>query len=78
MLSEQQTYKVKTVRVKPGFRLSYQRHKKRAEHWFIVEGHGEVTLDGIKHRVQAGQGITFGVGVLHRIQNVGVQELVFV
>ncbi len=76
MLSAEQTHKVKTIGVKPGFRLSYQRHEKRAEHWFIVEGQGEVTLEGIKHHVQSGEGITFGVGVLHRIQNIGLQELV--
>ncbi|MEV0342617.1 hypothetical protein AB0H49_26680 [Nocardia sp. NPDC050713] len=42
-----------TITVKPGQRLSYQRHQRRAERWFIVAGEGIVTLDGIEHKVQA-------------------------
>ena len=36
-------HKVKRIVVHPGKRLSYQRHAKRAEHWFIVSGtaHGD-------------------------------------
>jgi mannose-6-phosphate isomerase len=39
-------HKVKRIVVHPGKRLSYQRHAKRAEHWFIVSGTAQVTLDG--------------------------------
>ena len=39
-------HKVKRLVVHPGKRLSYQRHSKRAEHWFIVAGTATVTLDG--------------------------------
>jgi mannose-6-phosphate isomerase len=46
VLQESATHKVKCIWMKPGTRLSYQRHKHRAEHWFIVQGTGEVTIDG--------------------------------
>ena len=36
-------HKVKRLVVHPGKRLSYQRHSKRAEHWFIVSGTATVT-----------------------------------
>ena len=39
-------HKVKRIVVTPGKRLSYQLHAKRAEHWFIVAGTAQVTLDG--------------------------------
>ena len=34
--------KVKELTVEPGQRLSMQRHKDRAEHWFVAEGSAEV------------------------------------
>ena len=46
VLQESSTHKVKCIWMKPGSRLSYQRHKHRAEHWFIVQGTGEVTING--------------------------------
>jgi len=46
VLQEGATYKVKSIHVAVGKRLSYQRHQKRSEHWYINQGNGEVTLDG--------------------------------
>ena len=48
-------HKVKRIVVHPGKRLSYQRHAKRAEHWFIVAGTAQVTLDGRVIEVAAGR-----------------------
>jgi mannose-6-phosphate isomerase len=62
----------------PGKRLSYQRHKFRAEHWFIVAGSAEVTIDGEVKQLGAGQSVDFGIGVAHRIANVGDNDVIFV
>ena len=78
VLQENPTHKVKCIWVLPGKRLSYQRHKFRAEHWFIVKGDGEVTIDGASKRVRAGDSVDFGIGVAHRIANIGVTDLIFV
>lgn len=78
VLQETSTHKVKCIWVNPGKRLSYQRHQKRAEHWFIVSGDADVTIDGATRRVGAGDTVEFGIGVLHRIHNIGEDELVFV
>ena len=78
VLQESSTHKVKCIWVAPGKRLSYQRHQKRAEHWFIVTGEGEVTLDGETIRVSAGSSVDVPMGSLHRIHNVGTEELIFV
>ncbi len=64
--------------MKPGTRLSYQRHKHRAEHWFIVQGRGEVTIDGQISQVKPGDTVEFKVGVLHRLANTGKDEIIFV
>ena len=69
---------VKEITVKAGARLSYQTHQKRAEHWFIVAGHGEVTLDGVVQKVAPGDEVSFGIGVAHRVHNTGTEELIFV
>ena len=78
VLQESATHKVKCIWVSPGRRLSYQRHKFRAEHWFIVAGDADVTIDGVVKRVGAGDAVDFGIGVLHRIHNIGSTEVIFV
>ena len=78
VLQESSSHKVKCIWVKPGKRLSYQRHQKRAEHWFIVSGDADVTIDGKVSRLGAGSTIDIGTGVLHRIHNVGETDVVFI
>ncbi len=78
VLGEFPTYKVKTICVKPGGRLSYQRHAKRAEHWFIVAGNPEVTVDGQIRNIGPGDSVQFEIGVLHRIANPGTTDVIFV
>jgi mannose-6-phosphate isomerase len=78
VLQESHNHKVKCIWVNPGKRLSYQRHQKRAEHWFIVSGNGEVTIDGLTKPVKAGDTVEFGIGVLHRISNTGTEDIVLI
>jgi mannose-6-phosphate isomerase len=59
-------------------RLSYQRHSRRSEHWFVVGGEGVVTLDGNSISVRRGGAIDAPVGTAHRIQNIGDVPLVLV
>ena len=54
VLQETATHKVKSIHVSPGKRISYQRHQKRSEHWYVVNGNGEVTVDGKVQLVSAG------------------------
>jgi mannose-6-phosphate isomerase len=78
ILSESSDHKVKRIEVNAGARFSYQRHQHRAEHWFIVQGSAEVTIDGKVSKLSAGQSCEFGIGVLHRIANVGTDQVIFV
>jgi mannose-6-phosphate isomerase len=77
VLGTSRTHQVKNIFVRPGSRLSYQRHEKRAEHWFIVEGEARITLDGDTFEISAGDSIDIEIGVAHRIENIGSTELVF-
>jgi mannose-6-phosphate isomerase len=78
VLDEGPDYKVKRIEVLGGKRLSYQRHASRAEHWVIVGGTAEVTLNGERHHLEPGQTIDIGVGAAHRIANPGEDTLVFI
>ena len=78
MLVDDADHKVKQNLVKPGKRLSYQVHARRSEHWFVVRGHGEVTLDGVCNEVKPGCAIDIPVGVSHRVENTGAEDLVFI
>ena len=78
ILAEGDSYKVKTIWVNPGKRLSYQRHEKRAEHWFIVQGKARITLNGDNFEMGAGDSIDIEIGDLHRIENIGKEDVVFI
>ncbi len=79
VLADGPDFKAKTITVRPGKRLSYQRHEHRSEHWFVVTGTGVVTLDGSAVPVQPGVAVDVPVGVPHRVENTSEQDdLVFV
>ena len=78
ILHESDAHKVKCIWVNSGKRLSYQRHKKRAEHWFIVSGTALVTHNDVQSTVRAGDSINIAIGDLHRIENVGIDDVVFI
>jgi mannose-6-phosphate isomerase len=71
-------HKVKRLVVRPGGRLSYQKHARRAEHWFIVAGTAEVTIDGVVTRLEPGQSIDIPLEGAHRIANVGDTDVVLI
>ncbi|MEO5838481.1 MAG: phosphomannose isomerase type II C-terminal cupin domain [Acidimicrobiales bacterium] len=78
VLDDAMTHKVKTLTVNPGQRLSYQRHQKRAEHWFVVAGTATVTIDDLESSVAQGEYIDIPTMAWHRIENRGASDLVFV
>ena len=71
-------YAVKRVVVKPGARLSLQRHRHRAEHWIVVGGTASVTRGRDTFPVSAGENTVIGLGDVHRIANLGTADLVFI
>lgn len=78
VLDDSAGHKVKRIVVHPGRRLSYQKHARRAEHWFVVEGAGTVTLEDERLTVPAGTAIDIPTGAAHRIENAGEGPLVFI
>ena len=74
---EEPGFKLKKISVKPGKRLSLQSHEKRSEHWVIVKGIGKVQVGHDFHTLVPNQHVYIPKKVLHRIENVGTEELVF-
>lgn len=64
-------YQVKRITVKPGGRLSLQRHHHRAEHWVVVSGTARVTLEERSFLVSENQSTYIPIGALHRLENTG-------
>ena len=79
VLDDSENFKVKKITMKPGQRLSYQKHFKREENWFVVQGVAEVTLDDQKHQLQVGEFIHIPTESKHRIANpLTNQDLIFI
>jgi mannose-6-phosphate isomerase len=78
VLEDASSHKVKRIEVLPGSRLSYQRHQRRAEHWFVVAGSAEVTLNDDRITLMPGEAIDIPRRAAHRIANVGGSNLVFI
>lgn len=78
VLSDEEDHKVKRIVVHPGKRLSYQKHARRAEHWFVVSGTATVTLDGQDHTVTPGNAVDIDLGTAHRVANHADEDLVFI
>lgn len=78
VLHEEAGCKVKRILVRPGTRLSLQRHRHRAEHWYLVQGEAMVTRDGETIPLRAGGSLGIPVGAVHRIQNVGQEDVIFI
>jgi mannose-6-phosphate isomerase len=77
-LADKPDHKVKRITVYPGQRLSYQRHFRRSEHWYVLSGTAVVTQNSEEIKRMAGQAIDLTVGTWHRIRNPGPDTLVFI
>ncbi len=71
-------HQVKRIVVKPGGRLSLQKHHHRAEHWIVVRGAARVTVNELVKIVHENESIYIPMGAVHRLENPGkiVLELI--
>ena len=61
--------------MKPGARLSLQKHFHRAEHWIVVRGTAEVTINEAIKLVHENESIYLPIGCTHRMANPGKIDL---
>jgi len=64
-------YKIKRIVVKPGKRLSLQKHLHRNEHWIVLSGTATVTVGEKTFSVHPNESTYIKAGELHRLANLG-------
>jgi mannose-1-phosphate guanylyltransferase/mannose-6-phosphate isomerase len=78
VLEDGPSFKIKRIIVKPGQSLSLQMHHHRSEHWVVVSGAANVTIDSTTTLVSPNQSTYIPIGAKHRLQNPGVMDLVMI
>jgi mannose-6-phosphate isomerase len=69
VLEDQSGYKVKRLEVKPGARLSLQRHSRRGEHWVVVAGIADVVCGDREMQLAHGEHLYIPPETNHRLGN---------
>jgi mannose-1-phosphate guanylyltransferase len=64
-------FQVKRLFVKPGKRLSLQKHFHRAEHWVVVRGTAEVQVGEETRTLRENESVYIPQGAIHRLSNPG-------
>ena len=78
VLEESDGYKIKRIEVKPGERLSLQRHKHRNEHWVVVSGQATVTINDKTFTLKQNESTYIKAGDVHRLLNDASEPLVII
>ena len=71
-------FQVKRIQVRPGQKLSLQKHFHRAEHWVVVHGTAIVHRDGENVLLRENESIYLPLGCIHRMENPGMIPLTLI
>ncbi|WP_159997890.1 mannose-1-phosphate guanylyltransferase/mannose-6-phosphate isomerase [Roseomonas sp. 18066] len=71
-------FQVKKISVKPGQKLSLQKHFHRAEHWVVVAGTAIVERDAERIMLRENESIYLPLGCVHRMENPGMIPLTLI
>ena len=78
ILEDEIQYKVKRIVVKPGKRLSLQKHFHRSEHWIVVSGTATVTVGEETRLIRPNESTYIKMGEVHRLENEGKIDVVLI
>ena len=78
ILEDSPGYKIKRIEVKPGCRLSLQKHFHRNEHWIVVSGTATVTVGDETRLVRPNESTYITMGEVHRLSNEGKIPVVLI
>ncbi|OGR53762.1 MAG: mannose-1-phosphate guanylyltransferase/mannose-6-phosphate isomerase [Desulfobacula sp. RIFOXYB2_FULL_45_6] len=67
----EQRFQVKRITVKPGAKLSLQKHFHRAEHWTVVSGTAIIIRGNEEVMLKEDESTYIPLGTLHRLENPG-------
>ena len=78
VLEDTPGYKIKRIVVKPGKRLSLQKHYHRNEHWIVVSGIATVTVGDETKLIRPNESTYIKMGEVHRLANEGKIPVVLI
>ncbi|WP_299189148.1 mannose-1-phosphate guanylyltransferase/mannose-6-phosphate isomerase [uncultured Campylobacter sp.] len=78
VLEDERGYKIKRIVVKPGKRLSLQKHYHRNEHWIVVSGTATVTVGERNFLLRENESTFIRMGEVHRLANEGKIPVVLI
>ena len=78
VLLSHDNYKIKRIIVKPGKRLSLQKHFHRNEHWIVVSGTATVRVGDEVKLIRPNESTYIKMGEVHRLQNQGKIPVVLI
>ena len=78
VLEDTPGYKIKRIEVKPGKKLSLQKHFHRNEHWIVVSGTATVTVENKTYLVRPNESTYIKMGEIHRLENEGKIPVVLI
>ncbi len=78
VLIDDRGYKIKRIVVKPGKRLSLQKHFHRNEHWIVLSGTATVTVGNETYYVRPNESTYIKMGEVHRLANEGKIPVVLI
>jgi len=78
VLEDKSGYKIKKIMVKPGCRLSLQKHFHRNEHWIVVSGTATVRVEDKTYIVRENESTYIKSGEIHRLENLGKIPIVLI
>lgn len=78
ILANGEKYKAKRLTVKPGCKLSLQKHLHRSEHWVVVSGTALVTVEQEQFLLKPNESTYIQMGHVHRLENQGKVNLVMI
>jgi mannose-1-phosphate guanylyltransferase/mannose-1-phosphate guanylyltransferase/mannose-6-phosphate isomerase len=71
-------FQVKRITVRPGAKLSLQKHFHRAEHWVVVDGTAIVEKDAERILLRENESVYLPLGCVHRLENPGMIPLTLI
>jgi len=78
VLEDTPGYKIKRIVVRPGKRLSLQKHYHRNEHWIVVSGTATVTVGNEIKIIRPNESTYIKMGEIHRLENEGKIDVILI
>ncbi len=78
VIEEGPKYHVKKIVIDPGCSSSTQIHRYRSEHWIVVSGLAQITINGVTSLLRTSQSVDIPALTKHRIENPTTDPLIII